>query len=74
MVQVVSTDIQNPMDNVTSDLYLLIGGVTYNESGNYTCIADNGVGDNPVASSVEVICKYRVDLYLTLTLPAPEGA
>ena len=62
VVQVVSTNIQNPMDNVTSDLYLRIGGVTYNESGNYTCSAGNGVGDNPAESSVEVICKYRVDL------------
>ena len=51
------TDIQRPMDNVTSDLYLRIGGVTYNESGNYTCTADNGVGENTAAASVEVICK-----------------
>ena len=49
------------MDNVTSDLYLRIGGVTYNESGNYTCTADNGVDENTAATSVEVICKYRVD-------------
>lgn len=46
------------MDNVTSDLYLRIGGVTYNESGNYSCTAGNGVGDNPATTDVEVICEY----------------
>ena len=58
MVQVLSSDIKRPMDNATSDLYLRIGGVTYNESGNYSCTADNGVGENPATTGVEVICKY----------------
>ena len=56
--QKIYSDIKHPMENVTSNLYLRIGGVTYNESGNYTCTSVNVVGN--ASTGVEVICKYGV--------------
>ena len=44
--------------NVTNRLYLRMGGITYNESGNYTCKVFNGVGTNySEEQSIEVLCK-----------------
>ena len=44
--------------NVTNRLYLRMGGITYNESGNYTCEVFNGVGTNySEEQSIEVVCK-----------------
>ena len=44
--------------NVTSRLYLRTGGITYNESGNYTCEVFNGVGANySETENIEVLCE-----------------
>ena len=57
--------------NVTNRLYLRMGGITYNESGNYTCEVFNGVGANySEEQSIEVLCKFTFccDFVLLQTL------
>ena len=45
--------------NVTNRLYLRMGGITYNESGNYTCEVFNGIGANySEEQTIEVLCKF----------------
>ena len=51
---------------INSSTRLDIGadGVTYQESGNYTCEVYNGVDGMPtVTASVEVICEYYSNFY-----------
>ena len=58
--------------NFTSRLYLRTGGITYNESGNYTCEVFNGVGTNySEQQSIEILCEYTFSLpeQETNTLP-----
>ena len=45
--------------NITSRLYLHTRGISYNESGNYTCEVFNGVGANySEEESIAVLCAY----------------
>ena len=44
--------------NITNRLYLRTSGITYNESGNYTCEVFNGVGTNySETESIEILCE-----------------
>ena len=53
-----------PPWNVASRLYLRTGGITYNESGNYTCEVFNGVGGNlSTERTIEVLCMYATFLF-----------
>ena len=50
--------------NVTSRLYVRLSGVTYQESGNYTCEVSNGVGSQgSVNATTEILCKSVVNMY-----------
>ena len=57
-VQVIS-GISSPLGNATARLFLRVAGVTYNESGNYTCVANNTVKGKALFTkqTVEVLCK-----------------
>ena len=57
VVQVLSGDVTSALDNFTSRLYLHTAGITYNEAGNYSCTASNGV-ERPAKTGVEVLCKW----------------
>ena len=57
VVQIVSNTSKVSPWNITSRLYLRTSGITFKESGNYTCEVFNGVGTNK-SDSVEVLCKY----------------
>ena len=57
VVQVLE-NVNSSLWNVTSRLYLRTGGITYNESGNYTCDVFNGVGTNySETEGIEVLCE-----------------
>ena len=59
VVQIVSNTSSESPWNVTSYLYLRIGGVTYEDAGNYTCQVYNGVALNSsLNATVEVLCEY----------------
>ena len=57
VVQVISDDISQPLENVTSRLYLRTAGVTYEEAGNYTCEVFSNNSVQVKSRSVEVLCK-----------------
>ena len=58
IVQVIR-GISSPLENATARLFLRVAGVTYNEAGKYTCVANNTV--KGIASftnqTTEVLCK-----------------
>ena len=58
VVQVLSNKHTVPLANISSTLYLRVGGVTYKEAGNYTCVVKILGGlSNAAIQSVEVICE-----------------
>ena len=60
VVQVI-TGISSPLQNVSARLFLRTAGVTYNEAGNYTCLANNTIKGNVFLSTqnVEILCKFK---------------
>ena len=60
VVQYLKSAIDHPLDYVSSSLYIRTAGVTYNESGNYTCIVSSNftlIQEKQLKQNLEVLCK-----------------
>ena len=62
VVQVTWNNITEKLQNVSSRLYLRVGGITLNDAGNYTCKAWNAVNES-AEKTVEVLCKSRAKTF-----------
>ena len=58
LLQVISNSSSLPLANISSSLYLRVGGLTYDEAGNYTCVVTiESQVKTKASQSLEVMCE-----------------
>lgn len=70
VVQVIRDDVSGEENllKMYSVLYLRPSGITYDEAGNYTCIANRSIDGTSAQKTIEVLCKLEIARILRFCL------